>query len=53
MEGLKFSDYEYQVFSDLFTVCDADNTGKISGTGKVSELFLSSGLSQETLQQVH
>lgn len=53
MEGIKFTDYECQVFSNLFAVCDEDNTGHISGTGKVSELFLSSGLSQETLQQVN
>ena len=51
MEGLKLTDQEQRVYGELFGLCDVEATGKVTGL-KASELFLSSGLSQETLHQV-
>ena len=51
MEGVKWSEQEQRTYAELFSVCDVENTGKISGV-KAAELFLTSGLTQEVLHQV-
>lgn len=52
MEGLKLTQIEQRNYGELFQLCDVDGTGKITGI-KASDLFLSSGLGQETLLQVN
>ena len=46
------SEKEQSYYAELFQSCDVEGTGKFSGL-KVSELFRSSGLGQEVLQQVY
>ena len=45
------SDHEQRVYAELFGACDTENSGKVTGP-KASELFLKTGLSQDTLHQV-
>lgn len=49
--GLKLTEAEQRYFGELFSCCDIENQGKISGT-KASELFLASQLPTETLHQI-
>ncbi|XP_076373956.1 RALBP1 associated Eps domain containing isoform X2 [Tachypleus tridentatus] len=49
--GLKLSEYEQRLFGELFSCCDVENQGRISGT-KASELFIASQLPTETLHQI-
>ena len=51
MEALKLNEHEQRVYGELFSQCDNDSSGKVTGV-KATELFLTSGLPQETLQQV-
>ena len=51
MEPFRLTDTEKRVFDDLFTQCDFENIGKVSGVG-AGNLFVSSGLSQDVLNQV-
>ncbi|ELU03291.1 hypothetical protein CAPTEDRAFT_40063, partial [Capitella teleta] len=51
MEGVKLSEVELRLFGELFGLCDMDCSGAVSPS-KATELFLSSGLPQETLQKV-
>lgn len=52
MESLKLNEQEQRVYAELFGSCDVENTGKVTGV-RASELFLSSGLPQDILQQVN
>ncbi|XP_067142995.1 ralBP1-associated Eps domain-containing protein 1 isoform X2 [Centruroides vittatus] len=49
--SLKLTEAEQRYFGELFSCCDIENQGKISGT-KASELFLASQLPTETLHQI-
>ncbi|XP_023220079.1 ralBP1-associated Eps domain-containing protein 1-like [Centruroides sculpturatus] len=49
--SLKLTEAEQRYFGELFSCCDIENQGKISGT-KASELFLASQLPTETLHQL-
>lgn len=51
MDALKLSEQEQIYYGELFQICDVDGSGKITGV-KASELFLTSGLSQDLLLQV-
>ncbi|XP_033740073.1 ralBP1-associated Eps domain-containing protein 1-like isoform X5 [Pecten maximus] len=51
MEGLTLSQQEQICYGELFQTCDVDGTGRITGV-RASDLFLSSGLSQDHLMQV-
>lgn len=51
MEGLTLSQQEQIYYGELFQTYDVDGTGKITGV-HASDLFLSSGLTQEHLMQV-
>ncbi len=51
MESLRLNDQEQRVYAELFSACDVDNSGKVTGP-KASELFLQSGLTQDMLHQV-
>ncbi|KAK3585534.1 hypothetical protein CHS0354_022942 [Potamilus streckersoni] len=51
MKGLKLTDQEQTYYGELFQSCDVDGSGKVSGA-KASELFKTSGLTQEILVQV-
>ena len=52
MESLKLSDQEKRIYAELFGALDVENTGKVNGK-KATDLFLSSGLTQEILHQVN
>ena len=49
---MKLNEQDLKLFGELFAMCDAENTGKISGP-KASELFITSGLSHEVLHEVN
>ena len=51
MDGSFMTAVEQQHYSELFSKSDVDNTGKVA-TSRVRNLFLSSQLPNETLQQV-
>ena len=51
MESMKLNEIEQQRYAELFSACDIENFGAVSGN-TAYELFLTAGLSQETLQQV-
>lgn len=51
MEPFRLTDTEKRVYDDLFTQCDFENIGKVSGVG-AGNLFISSGLSQDVLNQI-
>ena len=51
MENIKLTDIEQQRYAELFSACDVENYGAVSGN-IAYELFLTAGLSQETLTKV-
>ena len=51
METIKLKEHEIRHFGELFSQCDVDSSGRVLGP-KASELFITSGLSTETLHQV-
>ncbi|KAK3098749.1 hypothetical protein FSP39_022716 [Pinctada imbricata] len=51
MEALKLTTQEQICYGELFQSCDSDGSGKVSGL-RASELFLTSGLSQDVLLQI-
>ncbi len=51
MEAMKLNDQERRVYTGLFSRFDVENSGKLS-IRSVGELFTSTGLSFELLQQV-
>ena len=51
MDGMKLNEQEQRLYSELFAHCDVENTGKIQGI-RVSELFFSTGINKESLNQV-
>jgi len=51
MESLKLSDQEKRIYAELFGALDVENTGKVNGK-KATELFLTSGLTQDVLHQI-
>ena len=50
-EQIYLGDSELKYYAELFTTYDVENSGKISGPN-ASELFITSGLSHETLFEV-
>jgi hypothetical protein len=51
MEAMKLNDQERRVYTGLFNRFDVENSGKLS-IRSVGELFASTGLSFELLQQI-
>ena len=51
MESIVLNEVEQRKYAELFSSCDVQNQGMVSGT-TAYELFLTAGLSQETLHQV-
>ena len=51
MDNMKLNEQEQRVYSELFTHCDVENTGKVQGI-RVSELFFSTGINKDVLNQV-
>ncbi|XP_077977816.1 ralBP1-associated Eps domain-containing protein 1-like [Glandiceps talaboti] len=51
MEGLILSPAEQQLFSEWFSSCDVENTGKVV-PARAFDLFMTSQLARETLQQI-
>ena len=51
MDSLKLTEQEQRNYAELFSVCDLENTGKVTGV-KAFDLFLTSGLTQDVLHKV-
>lgn len=51
MEEVSLTELETRYFSDLFSYCDVEKTGKVP-MSKAAELFETSNLADEVIRQV-